>query len=67
MNRFLRILATFILVTVVTGCGQSGKLYVPGNPSELTTTPSTRQGGGQDTDTTEAKKKEDTKEKSEQK
>lgn len=67
MNRSLTALAALFLVTFVTGCGQSGKLYVPGNPSELTTMPSERQGGSPDTETTaEEENEKDAKERSTQ-
>jgi len=55
MNRFLTALAALFLATVFSGCGQSGKLYVPGNPSELRTMPSERQGGSPDTEAEEEK------------
>ena len=30
-----KILAAMILAFVVAGCGQSGPLYIPGNPSKI--------------------------------
>jgi len=32
-------LTTLLLIGVLTGCGQSGPLYVPGDPSSIQTTP----------------------------
>jgi predicted small lipoprotein YifL len=43
MNRPLRTLFASLLVILVTGCGQSGPLYIPGNPSEIKAPPSTQQ------------------------
>ena len=35
MKRFLAILAALSFLFVVSGCGQSGPLYIPGNPSKI--------------------------------
>jgi predicted small lipoprotein YifL len=34
-------LVALFLVGLLAGCGQSGPLYVPGDPSEIKTTPQT--------------------------
>ena len=39
MNRLLATLAALSLLFVVTGCGQSGPLYIPGNPSTIQNPP----------------------------
>ncbi len=31
----LRLIAACLLVMMLVGCGQSGPLYLPGNPSEI--------------------------------
>ena len=41
MKRLMFPLAAITLMFVVTGCGQSGPLYVPGNPSTMAVPPST--------------------------
>jgi len=43
MNCYLRTLATLILFVLVSSCGQSGPLYIPGNPSEVQVPPNTEQ------------------------
>lgn len=35
MKRLLSLLATAAFLFVVSGCGQSGPLYIPGNPSKM--------------------------------
>jgi predicted small lipoprotein YifL len=37
MNLNLRVLAALLVATLVSSCGQSGELYIPGDPSEMTT------------------------------
>ena len=37
MNLNLRVLAVLLIATLVSSCGQSGELYIPGNPSQMTT------------------------------
>jgi predicted small lipoprotein YifL len=39
MTRLILILAALAGVTFVTGCGQSGPLYLPGDPSEVRRAP----------------------------
>ena len=39
MKRLLLSLAAFSLAFAVTGCGQSGPLYIPGNPSTIQNPP----------------------------
>ena len=40
MKRLIVALAAFSLVLLFTGCGQSGPLYLPGNPSKIQEPPS---------------------------
>ena len=35
MNSQLRMLTTLLLLMFLLGCGQSGALYIPGNPSTV--------------------------------
>jgi predicted small lipoprotein YifL len=37
MNLNLRVLAALLVATLISSCGQTGELYIPGNPSEMTT------------------------------
>jgi predicted small lipoprotein YifL len=39
MNIHLRALAVLLVAILVSSCGQSGQLYIPGDPSEMTTPP----------------------------
>ena len=39
MTRHTLTLAAVLLVLFVAGCGQSGPLYLPGNPSQIRTNP----------------------------
>jgi len=39
MKRFILALTAISFVGLATGCGQSGPLYLPGNPSKLETLP----------------------------
>ncbi len=39
MSRSSLTLALLLLATCFAGCGQSGPLYLPGNPSQVTPTP----------------------------
>jgi predicted small lipoprotein YifL len=41
MKSIICTLATMLLVVVLAGCGQSGPLFVPGDPSSIQTTPTT--------------------------
>ncbi len=36
MRRALYVSGFFLFVLVLQGCGQSGALYLPGNPSQMT-------------------------------
>lgn len=40
MKRLTFLLATLACLFVLSGCGQSGPLYVPGNPSTMAVPPS---------------------------
>ena len=40
MTHSSKILAAFLLIFTLVGCGQSGKLYLPGDPSEVQSLPS---------------------------
>ena len=35
MKRFFAAIAAFFFLFVAAGCGQSGPLYIPGNPSKI--------------------------------
>jgi predicted small lipoprotein YifL len=37
MNSQLRVLAALIFLAALSACGQSGPLYIPGNPSTVQT------------------------------
>ena len=39
MKSIIYTLTTLLLIGVLAGCGQSGPLYVPGDPSSIQTTP----------------------------
>jgi predicted small lipoprotein YifL len=39
MKSIICTLATMLLVVIFAGCGQSGPLYVPGDPSSIETMP----------------------------
>jgi len=41
MKSIICTLTTLLLVAVLAGCGQSGPLYVPGDPSSIQTPPAT--------------------------
>ena len=41
MKSIICTLATMLLMAVLAGCGQSGPLYIPGDPSSIQTTPQT--------------------------
>ena len=40
MKRLTLLFAALALMFLFSGCGQSGPLYVPGNPSQMTVPPS---------------------------
>jgi predicted small lipoprotein YifL len=40
MKRLTFLLAVFASMLMISGCGQSGPLYVPGNPSTMAVPPS---------------------------
>ena len=40
MKRLTFLIATFALMVLFSGCGQSGPLYIPGNPSKMAVPPS---------------------------
>ena len=50
MNQRLRALAALFFFILVCGCGQSGPLYIPGNPSEVRTPPNTEQDAEEEKD-----------------
>jgi len=39
MSRHALMLAALLLILFVAGCGQSGPLFLPGNPSQIRTNP----------------------------
>lgn len=40
MKRLTFLIAAFALMVLFSGCGQSGPLYIPGNPSQMAIPPS---------------------------
>ena len=40
MKRLTFLIAALAFMFVISGCGQSGPLYVPGNPSQMAVPPS---------------------------
>ncbi|MBT5862494.1 MAG: hypothetical protein HOH37_06305 [Gammaproteobacteria bacterium] len=40
MKRICLLMAVIASIFVIAGCGQSGPLYVPGNPSQMAVPPS---------------------------
>ena len=40
MKRLTFLIATFTSMFLFSGCGQSGPLYIPGNPSQMAVPPS---------------------------
>ena len=40
MKRLTSLIAVLALMFVFSGCGQSGPLYIPGNPSQMAVPPS---------------------------
>ena len=40
MKRLTILIAAFAFMILFSGCGQSGPLYVPGNPSQMAVPPS---------------------------
>ena len=51
MKRHVLLPAAFLLL-VVAGCGQSGPLYLPGNPSQIRTNPAEGAENEEDEDAT---------------
>jgi len=41
MKSIVCMFATLLLLGILTGCGQSGPLFVPGDPSSIETQPAT--------------------------
>lgn len=39
MKRLILVLAALSFTLLATGCGQSGPLYIPGNPSKISNPP----------------------------
>jgi len=39
MNRLILALAALSFIFLASGCGQSGPLYIPGNPSKISNPP----------------------------
>ena len=48
MQRLILAIITATLLFSVTGCGQSGPLYLPGNPSRIESLPSAPTGSEQE-------------------
>lgn len=62
MNNLLRALAALFVVILVSGCGQSGPLYIPGNPSEIQAPPNIEQNNEDEKDETDEKDEDSTEE-----
>lgn len=45
MKRLTFLMAAFAFILLFSGCGQSGPLYVPGNPTKMAVPPSQQPGG----------------------
>ena len=58
MQRFILAIAAMAAVFIVSGCGQSGPLYLPGNPSRIEKLPPAPTGSEQEQD--KEKEKSDT-------
>jgi predicted small lipoprotein YifL len=58
MKRLTFLIAALAFMFIISGCGQSGPLYVPGNPSQMAVPPSQES-------TSEEEQEEDTSESSE--
>ena len=56
MKRLFLLLTAFSLVFIASGCGQSGPLYIPGNPSKIQNPPPAEE---QDEEEKEKEKEED--------
>ncbi len=60
MKRLFAAIAAFSFLFVAAGCGQSGPLYIPGNPSKIQQPPpqaeSTAEEEGEDEDNDDADK-----------
>ena len=62
MKRLFAAIAAFSFLFVATGCGQSGPLYIPGNPSKIQQPPpqaestAEEEGEGEDEDNGDADK-----------
>lgn len=58
MNSCLRMLVAILVVFLISSCGQTGALYVPGDPSSMQTAPAAEASteGGSDEESEEAKK-----------
>ena len=50
MQRFILAIAAMASLFIVTGCGQSGPLYLPGNPSRIENLPPAPTGSEQEQD-----------------
>ena len=48
MNLFLRVFAVSLVVILVSSCGQSGQLFIPGDPSVMATPPPASEEGSED-------------------
>jgi predicted small lipoprotein YifL len=49
MNLSLRAFAALLVVILVSSCGQSGKLYIPGDPSVMATAPTVEESAEDET------------------
>ena len=59
MQRLILAIIVAAALSFVAGCGQSGPLYLPGNPSRIESLPPAPTGSEQDEDQEQEKKKSD--------
>jgi len=60
MQRFILAITAMAVLFIVSGCGQSGPLYLPGNPSRIEKLPPLPTGTEQEQEQEKAKEKGDT-------
>ena len=60
MQRFILAITAMAALFIVSGCGQSGPLYLPGNPSRIEKLPPLPTGTEQEQEQEKAKEKGDT-------
>ena len=50
MKRLMSLIAVLAFMFLFSGCGQSGPLYIPGNPSQMAIPPSQESAGEEELD-----------------